>query len=338
MSPVLKIETGRSPSPTCFYAQSGHALSPLPPRLLHNLNFSPCHRGKVPADVINTTSHAIQIISIAMSLPRSRIFITQLLDSLPSSSSHTGDNGNPLSAVPETAKKQLLSLQVLFPNEFLPALDLLDRRLVTRLRIGDDDGKTDSAQKDAVVAHAESDDNMNEILVDTIRKSIDEPAIDSAGAPEAPTIVNDTAMPNALPSAITTASTTSHNSIYYVRSAQLRSSRYSASYDTTISYEVRLRAWNCSCPAFAFAAFPAIHPEPAIPIYDEDMRSTEDEMQNNAWIFGGVSLGDTVSPVCKHLLACVLVEKCGGLFGGFMEERVVSVEEAAGWAAGWGDS
>ena len=55
------------------------------------------------------------------------------------------------------------------------------------------------------------------------------------------------------------------------------------------------------------------------------------------WIFGGISLGDGMPPVCKHLLACVLAERCKGLFGGFVEERDVSVEEAAGWAAGWGD-
>jgi len=39
--------------------------------------------------------------------------------------------------------------------------------------------------------------------------------------------------------------------------------------------------------------------------------------------------------MCKHLLACVLVERVAA-FGGFVEERRVSVEEVAGWAAGWG--
>lgn len=59
---------------------------------------------------------------------------------------------------------------------------------------------------------------------------------------------------------------------------------------------------------------------------------------NESWVFGGMSLGeDGVPPVCKHLLACVLVDRCKGLFGACVEERRVSVEEAAGWAAGWGD-
>lgn len=56
-----------------------------------------------------------------------------------------------------------------------------------------------------------------------------------------------------------------------------------------------------------------------------------------SWVFGGVSLGNGMPPVCKHLLACVLVKRCKGLFGACVEERDVGIEEAAGWAAGWGD-
>ncbi|KAH4354056.1 hypothetical protein HBH98_014200 [Parastagonospora nodorum] len=217
-------------------------------------------------------------MSITMSLPTSRRFITQLLDALPSSAGTHDAATNPLSSVPESAKKQLLSLQVLFPSEFLPALDLLDRRLVVRLKISDENGNP-----------------RNE---------------DSAARN------NSTTAP---------AHDYTPSSIYYVSSAQPR--RHASSYDTSTSYQVRLRAWNCSCPAFAFAAFPAVHPEPTYQPSD----ATED-----AW-FGGVSLGEGIPPVCKHLLACVLVEKCAGLFGGFVVEREVGVEEAVGWAAGWGD-
>lgn len=263
-----------------------------------------------------------------MSLPTSRLFITQLLGSLPSSPSHSCDSGNPLSGVLETARKQLLSLQVLFPNEFLPALDLLDRRLVTRLVTSNDSRETNNTKKEASTVHAESDNH-----------TINEPAIHpSVALDTSTTSVDNTPIPDAPPPDIDIASTKSHNSIFYVRSAQQRSSRYTPSYDSTTSYQVRLRAWNCSCPAFAFAAFEAVHLEPAIPVHDGNAGPAEDDTRVNAWMFGGVSLGETVPPVCKHLLACVLVERCGGLFGGFVEERVVSVEEAAGWAAGWGDS
>jgi hypothetical protein len=54
----------------------------------------------------------------------------------------------------------------------------------------------------------------------------------------------------------------------------------------------------------------------------------------NAWLFGGLGRGRT-APLCKHLLACVLVERVA-LFGGLVEEREVSAQELAGWAAGWG--
>lgn len=59
------------------------------------------------------------------------------------------------------------------------------------------------------------------------------------------------------------------------------------------------------------------------------------------WRFGGASLdtegmGTGMPPVCKHLLACVLVDRCD-LFAAFAEEREIGEEEAAGWAAGWGD-
>jgi hypothetical protein len=254
-----------------------------------------------------------------MSLPTSRRFITQLLDSLPSSANANLIDANPLSAVPETAKKQLLSLQVLFPNEFLPALDLLDRRLVTRLRIGD--GRKDKG----VGAMKDGEDNS------TIHSN--EPMAGNNDAQG-----DDQTMIDAHTTEADTPSPTDSQAIYYVGSAQQRSSRFSNSYDTTTSYEVRLVAWNCSCPAFAFAAFPATHPEPLVPTYDPN--NDEDitrEVEGGTWLFGGVSLGDAISPVCKHLLACVLVERCSGLFGGFVEERMVSVEEAAGWAAGWGD-
>jgi hypothetical protein len=272
-----------------------------------------------------------------MSLPTSRRFITQLLDSLPLSADTTISDANPLSAVPETAKKQLLSLQVLFPNEFLPALDLLDRRLVTRLRIEDGGKRRVDLKTDGGVEAIEDNATTHS------NKPTAEDNTASTGFPvtESPHIMSDDhTMTDTHPIEVDATSHNDLHAIYYVGSAQQRSSRFSTSYDTTTSYEVRLLAWNCSCPAFAFAAFPATHPEPLIPTYepnkDEEDAATRNT-QSGAWLFGGVSLGDAIPPVCKHLLACVLVEKCNGLFSGFVEERAVSVEEAAGWAAGWGD-
>lgn len=47
-----------------------------------------------------------------------------------------------------------------------------------------------------------------------------------------------------------------------------------------------------------------------------------------------MSLAEEV-PMCKHLLACIMVERWEG-FGENVEEREISIEELAGWGAGWG--
>ncbi|CAO2648381.1 Nn.00g076480.m01.CDS01 [Neocucurbitaria sp. VM-36] len=293
-------------------------------------------------------------------LPSSRCFVTQLLNSLPWSSQRTEEisaRSNPLTAVPDAVKKQLLSLQVLFPNEFVPALDLLDRRLVTRFHI------RKNGEACAVSVVPQPGHNHNEALQNQHKsgvKTFDEQMMDQNSsatttlesarlARDGPDSdqAEDEAMLDApaQESHITSKepANNDHSTIYYVRSAQQRSSRYNTSYDTTTSYEVRLTAWNCSCPAFAFSAFPAIHPEPPVAtsefadMVDVTMEHTTRQDCDVGWIFGGVSLGDGMPPVCKHLLACVLVEKCSGIFGSYVEEKDVSVEEAAGWAAGWGD-
>ncbi|KAJ4369843.1 hypothetical protein N0V83_005607 [Neocucurbitaria cava] len=294
-------------------------------------------------------------------LPSSRHFVTQLLNSLPSLQQRTegfADGSNLLSAVPDAVKKQLLSLQVLFPNEFVPALDLLDRQLVTRFHICNgneqnvpqNEGAQNQQEHTKQPGDLHMEDQANSVTKATMRSEPpdarnDEQSLEHEPNDQAEDEIMVDAPTGGDDSAARHTSRNDHSTIYYVRSAQQRSSRYSTSYDTTTSYEVRLKAWNCSCPAFAFSAFPAIHPEPPVVATDElsdtaDATTTErntDQEQDAGWIFGGVSLGDGMPPVCKHLLACVLVEKCSGIFGSYVEERDVTVEEAAGWAAGWGD-
>jgi hypothetical protein len=298
-------------------------------------------------------SHPLYDATTAMpsaTLPTSRLFVTQLLNSLPFETVSTTES-NPLSAVPEAAKKQLLSLQVLFPNEFLPALDLLDRRLVTRLRIGDDQEllRQEAVGQETVQAGEDGEATpTNGPIGEEVGSGMNSPTLVPAEkltttTQIAPSITEDRIMTDTVVSSLYDAALNIQDTIYYVRSAQQRSSRYSTSYDTTTSYEVRLCAWNCSCPAFAFAAYPAVYPEPDVPGYDPLHEETQARLENEdwkldrKWAFGGVSLGEGIPPVCKHLLACVLAERVSGLFCGFVEERVVSVEEAAGWAAGWGD-
>lgn len=192
------------------------------------------------------------------SLPTPRHLVTALISSRPSPDDETANTSTiPLKDAPG-AKELLLTLHALFPNELLPALDLLDRGLVVRHR----------------------------------------------------------------------------HSAYYVQSAQQQSSKgssrfRSATSDSTTHYEVRLDAWSCSCPAFTFSAFKA-DPQTTL-----NTLGTNIDTSNFGWLFGGLTRG-TDMPICKHLLACVLVEHCS-LFSHLVEEREISVEEAAGWAAGWGD-
>jgi hypothetical protein len=283
-------------------------------------------------------------------LQSTRTFVTKLVDALNvrASGEHGAaeawdGNPNPLEAAGGDMKKQMLALHVAFPNELLPALDLLDRSLVTRLRIrrGNED-QPEAAAPQGIRGHVEgthiggAQGNSNSEGAST------QHPLPSDGV--GPIDASDAEMLDASPrSALPDRSAQSlpqgvedeaMDTVYYVRSAQQRSSRYSTSFDTLTSYEVRLGAWNCSCPAFAFSAFPPVHPEPPVPTYKP---GSEIQAEEGAWSFGGVSLGEGIPPVCKHLLACVLAEQCAGLFGRCVEERVVNVEEAAGWAAGWGD-
>ncbi|KAF2767534.1 hypothetical protein EJ03DRAFT_147254 [Teratosphaeria nubilosa] len=213
--------------------------------------------------------------------PTPRHLITSLISSIPTPTQPQTQAANQLPTTAET-KDLFLTLHILFQHELLPALDLLDRGLVTRLRI---------------------QTNHN------------------------------------LP---TTAEATRLGRPYYVRSAQQQAtprggnsgSRYwNADHQHTTYYEVRLEAWSCSCPAFAFSAFPSTFTDTTAE--QEVVDDVGSSVHPHGWQIGGLSLGSEV-PICKHLLACVLVEH-GNAFSHMVEERMVSAEELAGWAAGWGD-
>ena len=131
--------------------------------------------------------------------------------------------------------------------------------------------------------------------------------------------------------------------VYYVRSSQPQSRgagrfRYGEPLDDAQRfYEVRLDSWNCSCPAFAFASFSS-SPDNDIPAR---YIGGEPASARTAGMFGGLSLPPTngADPVCKHLLACFLAERCRALFDasgmGYVKERRVSKAEMAGLAGGW---
>ncbi|KAI9849409.1 MAG: hypothetical protein M1838_000152 [Thelocarpon superellum] len=200
------------------------------------------------------------------SLPSPRDLLAALLAQLPHEAPAGPDAINPLQHLAPRHQKLFVTLHCIFPNELLPALDLLDRRLVTRL-----------------------------LLPEALR----------GGDPGS-------------------------NSVYYVRSSQPPSrSRFQSGART--SYEVRLTSWNCTCPAFTFAVFGAGSAE-----VSADSKAAADPRERVASGVGGMTTGDGVPPVCKHLLACLLTEKCGGLLEHQISELEATREELAGWATGWG--
>lgn len=216
-----------------------------------------------------------------MPLPSPLEFLSSLLSSPAFSNA---SNGSPLSS---ESNPVLLTLHCLFPSDLLPALDLLDRRLVTRF----------------------------------VLEPLPFPAggSDQRRSEEAPTPREEEHEGRA--------------AVYYVRSSQR--SRYSGTTAeaTGTNYEVRLQAWNCTCPAFAFAAFGPQDEDTRADVGKEDDSACKDVTTKA--LFGGLALGRREVPVCKHLLACSLVEMGKGLRD-LAIQKVVGREEMAGWAAGWG--
>ena len=187
----------------------------------------------------------------------------------------------------------LITLHALFPHELLPALDLLDRRLVTRFQVSD----------------SRKEHPLNESAQEIETRKVGE----------------------------------EKNVHYHVRSVPPPSSnrrgRYQPHHEEKY-YEVRLEAWNCTCAAFVFSAFSGSSLAASLPSFDAGMVDGNDARgpQDDQSKWGGqLRLADEqVAPICKHLFAAVLAENCKA-FRAYAVEKDSSVNDAAGWAAGWGD-
>lgn len=247
-------------------------------------------------------------------LPTPRRLITSLINSLtnpPSAttqpqttnSSCSNSQSNLLKSLPASYHALLTTLHVLFPPPtFLQALDLLDRGLVTRVILQSQTPQHHEATLEGTVQPPQENLNLLEVGCDK-------------AAPE-----------------------NARNGVYQVRSSQASKGRFrDVTASSAMVYTVRLDAWNCSCAAFAFAAFPGNGIGATLWSMDrqedEDAAGDEMEGEEKAWEFGGLSSdgidGGNV-PVCKHLLACLLGERWEGVLGGYIKEREVGREEMAG--------
>ncbi|KAI0101921.1 hypothetical protein GGR51DRAFT_528945 [Nemania sp. FL0031] len=263
------------------------------------------------------------LISSLRSIPIADNTTTNSLSSHRSSNQHisTTPSTNPFKLIPPACRPLLTTLHVLYPSTLLPALDLLDRRLVTRVILKQDTTHTQH------LTTIQADQSR---MINTGQEDLDIPA------------KTEDVIPPPL--------------YHLVRSAQPHSHRRQQTASSAVqTYIVRLSSWNCTCAAFAFAAFPPLpsttfsstpgstvggyHILPPTTASEDASSGGADRMSNceNAdqpWEFGGLSTdgidGVGSVPCCKHLLACVLAEKWNAVLGGYMEQRLVSREEAAG--------
>ncbi|KAL7959026.1 hypothetical protein V8C34DRAFT_281273 [Trichoderma compactum] len=204
-------------------------------------------------------------------------------------------------------RRQLLTLHVIFPNLLLPALDLLDRGLVTRLLVADELPKAPEAASSPAAAvspdgiHRHGGNGNTEEL--------------SAGH---------------IPDSLQATDHRDHICMYTVQSAVFTASRRKRhTPQTTKVYAVHLDAWSCSCGGFALDAYSH---------YDVTNRNGKLQNSPQPGLFGNLALDRLTSledfPCCKHLLACLLAEKWGKAPGGHIQDRYTTKEELAGIIGG----
>ena len=206
----------------------------------------------------------------------------------------TSERSNPLKDLPASQRPLLATLHVLYPSLLLPALDLLDRNLVTRVRLAARPAGNPGIGARIDERHRRGDEG-------------EDGTEDARGA-------------------------TAFYLVRSAASSSRRG--YSAAPPPSQPYIVHLSAWHCSCASFAFAALLPTTAEPAGEYNpgreEEDGATTTHDAEE--WKFGGLSLEgggprDSV-PCCKHLLACLLAERWAAL-GKYVVESSVGREEMA---------
>lgn len=195
-------------------------------------------------------------------------------------------------------RQQLLTLHVIFPSLLLPALDLLDRGLVTRLIVPVNPTQAATSHTSHVPRDIETEPVQGQ---HTERDLVGQ---------EATSFSKDQICMYSVQSA---ASTTSRGRRRHIPQASK-------------SYAVHLDAWSCNCGAFALDAYS-----------NYDVTSSTERPQGSRTSSGGFgSLGMDARlglqenfPCCKHLLACLLAEKWRGAPRGYGEDRYITKEELA---------
>ncbi|KIW93062.1 uncharacterized protein Z519_06912 [Cladophialophora bantiana CBS 173.52] len=239
------------------------------------------------------------------------------LPNYPQHASHNGIQALPISDR-DRARSVFLTLHALFPHELLPALDLLDRGLVTKLVVElaalriDDQGMAKgrgSVDEDRSVLECSD----LQLQLQSNGKSWGTFYIQSSSTTDRPTSTR-----------------------------QFHSRRGNTSTTGPI-YEVSLDSWNCTCPAFSVSVFQSLNLR-----FNQDFGANEDDVvgrvgdskrkMKDDWKFGGtatIKMGRV--PSCKHLMAATLAKVAPSLFTDGVKETIVSREEVVAWGGGWGE-
>ncbi|KAF6832111.1 coproporphyrinogen iii oxidase [Colletotrichum plurivorum] len=262
-----------------------------------------------------------------MSLPplqTPRAVLTSLINSLVSVSpqpSTASPAENPLKSLPQSHRSLLVTLHVLFPSLVLPALDLLDRNLVTRVVL---DPTAPSPDDPADPADVNDSDAAPAPV----------PAPADAQAQQPPPSQEDADGDWGMRMTVPDRSAREPTAFHLVRSAASRRNQAAAATAfSATTYLVHLNAWDCTCANFAFEAFPAVEDGQQLEILDADAIDDSDATAPPEWQFGGLSLDGMDHggvPCCKHLLACLLLEQWGSVLGSYVMENRVGKEEMAG--------
>ncbi|KAL4801447.1 hypothetical protein BDV18DRAFT_167368 [Aspergillus unguis] len=250
---------------------------------------------------------------------------------------------SPFPASSSNLKPLMLTLHCIFPNEFLLALDILDRGLVRRVRTR---YRTGHGEEDESYEQSENSTNQSE-WSDPRERREDFFFVTSASTAQ-----------NTSRSSFPATQSEDHHHMHQQKKWQDK------------GYEVRLQAWNCTCPSFTISAFRGLGPEPSSPpssSSSEDNGDLDDNDDNDkpasnptgipsdsinsdtpsadadvsAYSFGGTLPlhPESAPPVCKHILACLLAALCPDLSGsGDGAQRFANLdeEEVAALCAGWG--
>ncbi|RYP80034.1 hypothetical protein DL770_006393 [Monosporascus sp. CRB-9-2] len=193
-------------------------------------------------------------MATAPPLPAPRTLLTSLFNTLASAPLAPPDPAlaNPLKRLPASHRMLLATLHALYPSVLLPALDVLDRRLVTRVFV---DGGRGGAGASTAAASAGVEQGGG------LGTGVDLPAgpgaqgtvsVSGVGASEGAGAMLERRQVDPEPT------------FHIVRSAQpAQSFRRQHGHHHQFNpnarqqrYVVRLGAWSCSCAAFAFAAYP----------------------------------------------------------------------------------